>query len=550
MFCEPYPDLVYLLFSAHAPALLYYSHFPAIIVSLLLSVFILINNRKELTGKILATISITFSLWTIMDLFIWTQIDSRLIMFLWSYWFFLFVLLFILSFYFLYTFTKNKDLPLSQKVVFLILLLPTILLSSTKYNLSAFDVVGCNATENPYMIVYAYGVSSILFIITVIFAFQSYYMIKIERKKQIAYASIGILFFLFSFSIATYIASIFNLFQNSPDTFAIEQYGYFGMTVFIAFLTFIIVQYKAFNIKLIATQALVVALVILIGSQFFFIKSNTNKVLNGITLVLSIGVGILIVRSVKKEIEAKEALAIANTRLRELDKQKTEFVSFATHQLRSPLTAMKGSTSLILEGDLGPLPKPLKSVVDTIYTSINTMINVVESYLNISRIELGTMKYNFVDMDFKDLLLEVVNEQKPNIDAKGLKYSVALDQNEMFKIKADPDKFKQVVMNVIDNSVKYTKDGSISISLQKMIDTGLVRLTISDTGAGIASSVLPKLFQKFTRAEHANEANIHGTGLGLYIAREIMNAHGGRIWAESAGEGKGSRFYVEMPLVK
>ncbi|MEK9207511.1 MAG: HAMP domain-containing sensor histidine kinase [Patescibacteria group bacterium] len=432
-----------------------------------------------------------------------------------------------------------------------VVLFIVLIISASQFNLKAFDVYNCYAVEGLVTLNIVFALSFIIFLFSIIYGFRKAQLFKdVVEKKEVFLATIGISCFLLFFSGASYFASIANLFNATPDTFLIEQYGYFGMTIFIAFLTFIIVQYKAFNIKLIATQALVVALVVLIGSQFFFIKSNTNKVLNGITLVLSVGAGILIVRSVKKEIEAKEALAVANTRLRELDKQKTEFVSFATHQLRSPLTAMKGSTSLILEGDLGPLSKPLKGVVDTIYTSINTMISVVESYLNISRIELGTMKYNFVEIDFKDLLKEVVNEQKPNIEAKGLKHTVKLDERETYKIKADPDKFKQVVMNIIDNSVKYTKDGSVSISLAKMRDGGLVRLTISDTGAGIAPNVLPKLFQKFSRAEHANEANIHGTGLGLYIAKEIMNAHDGRIWAESAGEGKGSQFYVEVPGVK
>jgi signal transduction histidine kinase len=557
MFCEPYPDLVYLLFSAHAPALLYYSHFPAIIVSLFLSIFIFIKSRGELTGKILTAISVTFSLWSVMDLFIWTQIDSRLLIFLWSYWFFFFVLLFILSFYFLYVFAEKKDLPFKYKLTFLFFLLPIILLSSSSQNLTSFDVFSCNAIESTYMLIYAYILSSIIFISIVIFAFSKYYSVTIEEKKRVMYASIGICLFLLSFSIATYIASIFNLFQSSPDTFAIEQYGYFGMTIFIAFLAYIIVRFKAFNIKLIATQALIVTLVILIGSQFFFIRSNTNRILNGITFVLSLSVGVLIVRSVKREIKAKEALAIANARLKELDKQKSEFVSFATHQLRSPLTSILGNASLILEGDFGKIPDPMRGVINTILESTKTQINVVEDYLNISRIELGTMKYNFVEMDFKDLLKQIIDEQKPNIEAKGLTYTMTVNENENYKIKADPDKFKQVVMNTIDNSIKYTKQGSISISLEKDSkkstgsgNFGVVRLKIVDTVVGITSDVLPKLFQKFSRAGNANEANIHGTGLGLYIAKEIMNAHGGRIWAESAGEGKGSQFYVEIPMVK
>jgi signal transduction histidine kinase len=327
------------------------------------------------------------------------------------------------------------------------------------------------------------------------------------------------------------------------------------MTIFIAFLTYIIVQYKAFNIKLVAAQALVASLIILIGSQFFFIKSAINQILNGITLALSLGFGYLLVKSVKREIQAKEQveklandLDKKNVRLQELDKQKSEFVSFATHQLRSPLTSMKGYASLMLEGEMGPVPEMVKGGIQTILTSTKTLINLVEDYLNISRMELGTMKYSLTEIDFKSLLEEVVREQKTNIEAKGLTFNVDFDANQTYKVKADLDKFKQVLMNTIDNSVKYTPTGSLSISLFKK--DGKVIFKVSDTGVGINPAVMVKLFKKFSRAENAHEVNIHGTGLGLFIAREIMNAHKGRIWAESAGEGKGSQFYVELPEVK
>jgi signal transduction histidine kinase len=112
-------------------------------------------------------------------------------------------------------------------------------------------------------------------------------------------------------------------------------------------------------------------------------------------------------------------------------------------------------------------------------------------------------------------------------------------------------------MNTVDNSIKYTPEGSIALSLEKMVakdgpnaGKSVVRFKVADTGVGIRADVIPKLFQKFSRAPKASEANIHGTGLGLFIAKEIMIAHGGRVWAESAGEGKGSQFYVEVPEVK
>ena len=277
---------------------------------------------------------------------------------------------------------------------------------------------------------------------------------------------------------------------------------------------------------------------------------------------MSILLGVLLLQNAKKEADVREkveklatqlqasntGLAEANTKLRELDKQKTEFISFATHQLRSPLTSMRGYASLILEGEMGSVNGPLKEGIETIFTSTKTLISLVENYLNVSRMELGTMKYDFKPIDFKELLDEVVREQKTNIEAKGLTFSVKVDSNKSYSIKADKDKFKQVIVNTIDNSVKYTPQGSITISLEK--NDKNIRFVVSDTGVGINPKTMPKLFKKFSRADNASDANIHGTGLGLFIAKEILTAHGGKMWAESEGEGKGSQFYIEIPEAK
>jgi signal transduction histidine kinase len=235
----------------------------------------------------------------------------------------------------------------------------------------------------------------------------------------------------------------------------------------------------------------------------------------------------------------------ANDRLRELDKQKSEFVSFASHQLRSPLTSIKGYASLMLEGDYGELAAGAKEAAQRIYESSKTLAVVVNDYLNISRIELGTMKYEFKDLDLKALTEEVIAELKPNVEKTGLKLEFSCDMKASYIINADLDKFKQVMGNLIDNSLKYTPNGSIQVFLSRK--AGSVVFAVKDTGIGMSEKTIPKLFQKFSRADKASETNIRGTGLGLYIAKEIVEAHKGRIWAESEGEGKGSQFYVEIP---
>lgn len=551
MYCEPYPDTIYLIFSAHAPHLLYYSHLPAITVALLLSFFILSQNLRSFSAKVLAVIAVAFSAWSLMDLFIWTQTDSRLVMFLWSYWFFFFVLLFVLSFYFLYVFLKKRDLPFAHKLIFTALLLPIVLLSSTPYNLSYFDVVNCNAVENSLMLLYTYSVSLVIFIWLVFLSIRHYFSLAKNERGQALFASIGVILFLLSFSIATLVASIANFFQSSPDTFALEQYGYFGMTIFIAFLTYAIVQFKAFNIKMIAAQALVAALIVLIGSQFFFIQNPINYILNGITLVLVLGFGFLLVKSVEREVEQREHLEVltkqleaANDRLKELDQLKSEFLSIASHQLRAPITAIRGYASNIVDGSYGPVPENLKEPLDTMQETTRLMTNSIEDYLSISRIEQGRMKYEKSQFDVADLAKKVVNELMPVANAKSISLSSSIPEDLM--ITADIGKIKQVITNLTDNAIKYTKQGEVKVSVEKANDKA--RIVISDTGVGISPEDIGGLFEKFKRARGANQVNTTGTGLGLYVAKQLVEGHGGTVKAESDGEGKGSRFIVELPL--
>lgn len=545
--------------------LLLYSHLPTAILALLFGGFVLYKERR-LQNITLFMVCFLFAVWCVLDLGSWFAfLGSQITMLTWSLTDLFTLLLFFFSYYFLYSFVEEKDLPIWQKIVSVVILLPTVVWTFFGTNLTAFDANLCEAVENNFVTNYPLYVQGFFIAVVILFAITRYFRTKDrEKRRKVLFAGIGVAFFLLFFFFSLFLADLLVTYNIWQYAYNVEIYGLFGMPLLLFLLGYFIVKYKAFHIKVFGAQAFIATLLALIGSELFFASNLVNTILISITFVLSFIFGSFLVRSVRREIEAKERveelaqqLDLKNVKLQELDKQKTEFVSFATHQLRSPLTAIKGNTSLILEGDLGPVPDPIRGIVQTVYTSIKTMINIVEDYLNVSRIELGTMKYDLVEMDFKELTKEVVEEQKPNIEAKGLTWSLSISDNESYMIKADPDKFKQVLMNTIDNSIKYTPSGSLSFSLEKAVTADgpnagkpVIRFKVADTGVGIRPDVMPKLFQKFSRAPNAHEANIHGTGLGLFLAKEIITAHNGRIWAESAGEGKGSQFWVEVPEAK
>ncbi|MEI8249068.1 MAG: HAMP domain-containing sensor histidine kinase [Candidatus Taylorbacteria bacterium] len=286
-----------------------------------------------------------------------------------------------------------------------------------------------------------------------------------------------------------------------------------------------------------------------------------DQIIDGVLLALLILFGGFLIQSVIKEVKQREKieklasdLETANIHLTELDRQKSEFVSFATHQLRAPLTAMKGYASLILEGDMGPISEEVKQAVSRIFDSSKTLANIVDDYLNLTRIELGTMKYAFDTVDLKAMVDDVIGELGPNLKRQGLDFSFTtedLADQWDWRVTADRDKLKQVIANIIDNAIKYTPQGFVHVSLSYDKPRHKFIFKVEDNGIGIAPETLPLLFNKFSRAGNANKANIKGTGLGLFVAKQIIDSHHGIITAASPGEGKGATFTVELdPFAK
>ena len=325
----------------------------------------------------------------------------------------------------------------------------------------------------------------------------------------------------------------------------------FGLAV-VFIILYSIFKYKLFNIKVVTTELLTFVLWMFLLSRFLISQTFEDKIMDMILLILTLVVGIFLIRSVRREINIREKienlakqLEISNEHLKLLDQQKSEFISLASHQLRGPLTAIKGYASMILEGDFGSITDSVKDATNKIFISTGDLVVLVGDYLDVSRIEQGRMQYNFENFNLAEEIKTVITELKPTIEKSHLEISYDIDSNLNYNMDGDRGKIKQVIGNIIDNSIKYTPKGSIHVWLTRK-DGNKILITISDTGVGIKKEVLPNLFEKFSRAPDASKTNILGTGLGLYIAKKMIEAHHGRIWAESAGENKGSSFFIEL----
>lgn len=531
----------------NVPELILYSHLPAAIIATLLSLFLLLKGWRKITNVLLSFALLFFSYWVYANVLIWGTNRSDIIMFHWSLQILFEPLVYIGLFYLLSIFVLKIDVPFRAKMIFGILYLPLVISIPTRFTLSGFDLVNCIPFEG-FFGYYAYFLEAISLLGISYYTFwKSRFINDINNKKSIFYLGVGSILFLFTFGSG-------NVFGSLTGEWVKSQFGLFGMPVFAAFLAYSIVKFKAFDVKLIGAQALVIALVLLIGSQFFFIKTTINFILTGVTLVLSIGFGWALIRSIKQEVKRKEELqrisdnlAVTNERLKELDNAKSEFISIASHQLRTPLTAIKGYVSLLLEGSYGKTPAPIQDVLDKVYTINNRLVQLVENLLNVSRIEAGRIQYNFELIWLEPLVMEIVDTFAITAKNKNLTLTFNRSKQMLSQLTLDPNKIKEVVSNLIDNAIKYTKKGGVTVSVEAR--EGAAWIIISDTGIGIHPSDKVKLFEKFTRSKETASMVVSGSGLGLYVGKSFVQAHGGKIWAESEGMGRGSRFIVELPFL-
>jgi signal transduction histidine kinase len=324
------------------------------------------------------------------------------------------------------------------------------------------------------------------------------------------------------------------------------------MFIFFIILGYMIVKFHAFHLKTFATQVLVVGLVFLVSSLLFLGDIASVRLITSITLIFVIITGFLLIKSVKKEVEQREQLQKiseelfeANDKLKGLDKLKTEFLSLASHQLRSPLTAIKGYTSMLLAGDFGTVNDKQKETIDRVFESSKHLTRVVEDLLSVTKIEQGGMQYAMQPFDFEKAASDLAKDLAITAEKKGLKLTFETDNKAPYTVNGDMEKIRQVVLNLLDNSIKYTPTGSIEVRVTKNENTKKILWSAKDTGMGIKPEILGTLFGKFSRGE-GNKLNTTGSGLGLYLAKMIVDAHKGRVWAESDGEGKGSTFFIEL----
>jgi len=243
--------------------------------------------------------------------------------------------------------------------------------------------------------------------------------------------------------------------------------------------------------------------------------------------------------------QTNEQLVRANEQMQEVVKLKDEFVSLASHELRTPMTAIRGSLLTILEGYAGELSKESREFLVAAYNENDRLLRLVNNLLNISRIESGHFKFTYEHVNMNALIVEVTNGLLSAAKEKNITLSY-VPNTAVPSIMADGDKIKEVLINIIGNAVKFTHKGGVVVTLEQKEESLIT--SVADTGSGIAKEDQELLFKKFSQIQEDYAKQTGGTGLGLYICKIIIEGLKGKIWLESS-LGKGSTFYFSLPIV-
>ncbi|MBI2462672.1 MAG: hypothetical protein HYV65_00270 [Candidatus Spechtbacteria bacterium] len=509
------------------------SAFIAVAASIFLGALIYFKGDSGPSRRFFVLSTIALVLWTIANYF---SLQPSPYMLIWARIVLMVAVFLQLMFFFLVQVFPDEELkmPKFAHAGIWILSIVTIIATQTPF---VFKYIDANGAPIPGSLIPLFGITILLLFI--LGGRQLILKLKIAtglRRAQMVYVATGY-FLMFALLILTQFVATALL----HITFFIK-FGPIFTLPFLILTAYAIFRHQLFNIRVIATETFTFLVILIFLINVLTSPTPREFSVNSILFIFVTIFGISLIRGTLREIRE----------LQKISDLKSEFISIASHQLRTPLTAIKGYLSMVIDGDYGKIDINANDALKKVYSSNEVLIGLVKDLLDVSRIERGEFHYVFQKICIPDMIDSIVDEQKISAESKGLKLIWHHPENAVrFCVKADDSKLRQVILNLIDNAIKYTPRGSVEVSVTQLYNNPLrMRISVKDTGIGITEADKEKLFQRFSRGEGGKKIDVNGTGLGLFIVKRIVEDHGGTAWVESEGEGKGSTFIVSLPFYR
>ncbi|MBX4186817.1 MAG: hypothetical protein KW802_00975 [Candidatus Doudnabacteria bacterium] len=516
----------------------------------ILGFVVFFNNHKSVTNRTFLWFALVAILWNSSNYLAYQFTENIIILWLLRAQLFFAVWYCFFLFRFFYVFPMER---IVFSKIHRMLVIPIVALTSlvalSPYALTQVNKLSENGESGDIV-----GLGMILFGVVVVSLIASGIVVFIEKrrrsksenKKQFNDILIGT---VITFSLYIVFNFIFPVFLQNVRFI---PYGAVFTFPFIAFTSYVIIRHRFLGVKVISTEVLVFVLSVVTLFELLIANNSFVVTLRVIEFLLVLTFGVLLIKSVIREVKQREKLEeltmkleAANEQLKVLDRARADFITIASHQLRTPPATIKWYLAAILDGDYGKFDETVREQLRKTMSTNNSMIALIDDLLNASRIERGKMEFIFQPTNLIEITQITVDQLLPQAEMRRLQLIFKKPATPLPIITADKEKLRQVINNFIDNAIKYTQSGKIVVELSKTAKDLMVKVT--DSGRGVTPDQISHIFEKYDRGK-SPARNSSGLGLGLFVAKVIVEQHKGKIWVESKGEGKGSSFIFTVPI--
>lgn len=426
-----------------------------------------------------------------------------------------------------------KILLLPFLAIIYICLAPNLLISGTLSNPQGEQIIYFNKL---FHTIYAFYIMS-SFSVCYGVLFYKYFNFNGVEKIQTLYVLLGTL-------VATLIGVTTNLIMPYFDNFQLNWMGQIGIIAMIGSISYSILQHKLFDIKVVAAQFIVFILCTSQLARLLLASNQTDKIIDVSFLTITIIIGTFLIRSVIKEVRLREQIEKLAEDLKHSNDGQASLIHFMNHQVKGKFGNARNIFAELLTDDYGVMPDTAKPLLEKGLEETKKGVDYVQNILKGASAESGNLPYDMQPMNYRRVVEDIISKQKEIAETKGLRFDFQVEDGK-FDILGDALQLTEATRNLIDNSINYTQEGSIEVHLRD--DGNMIRLTIHDTGIGLSDDDKTKLFKSGGRGAESVKINVNSTGYGLVFVKGVIQAHKGRVWAESEGRGRGSTFVLEIP---